>query len=76
MKRLTLKKAEVSKEFAKIKMHECCICHKVFSCLENRNGRTYYYCKRCYAVRILTHSKYYISNYGLNTTLEMLGVKC
>lgn len=53
------------------------MCHtdNVFG-LESRNGKVYWYCKRCDAVRVLTHSKWYIKTYGIDSTLDMLGVKC
>ena len=60
----------------KKRIDKCGICHKKYGVvLESRQDGVHHYCKRCHAVHILTHSKYYINNYGLNSTLDMLGVK-
>lgn len=66
------KKRKLSK-----RVNKCCICHtENIIDLESRNGKRYDYCRRCHAVRILTHSKYYIKTYGIDSTLDLLGVKC
>ncbi len=68
---------KLCKMVVKREIFRCCMCHteNVFG-LESRNGKVYWYCKRCDAVCILTHSKWYIKTYGIDSTLDMLGVKC